>query len=39
MWQENLEVVRRVNEATEAKDMEALVAEHQEALDAAGLRE
>jgi ketosteroid isomerase-like protein len=28
MSQENLEVVRRVNEAIEAKDMEALVAEH-----------
>ena len=28
MSQENLEVVRRVNEAIAAKDMEALVAEH-----------
>jgi ketosteroid isomerase-like protein len=28
MSQENVEVVRRVNEAIEAKDMEALVAEH-----------
>src|SRR4029453_691558 len=28
MSQENVEVVRRVNEAIDAKDMEALVAEH-----------
>ena len=28
MSQENVEVVRRVNEAIEARDMEALVAEH-----------
>ena len=38
MSQENVEVVRRVNEAFEAKDMEALVAEHHPEVEIVVLR-
>jgi ketosteroid isomerase-like protein len=38
MAQENVEVVRRVNEAIEAKDMEALVAEHHSNVEIVVLR-